>query len=1176
MRKLLLLLFVLAIPVASRQQGQGYVQVIGTKSCYANGSVNASFMNQSGSPQLPLLNGSVFPTTGTTNFDSAGKMSMYLADNNQVLPNPSQWSFVACAKPGGGPPCGTFQLTITGPGPVDVSTQLGPLQCGGSGGGGAAGQSGDVQLKNVDGSFGVSSPDRIWSDLKGTIYNYSNKAKYPDVDVTYPDFATGPTQACANAADPSGVLDSSCAIQNAIDFAWLRLGKNGVGTRIVFPMGFFTISKALRASTAFHLTGAGRGVTILNQMTPTAAGIVIYDDGRTGNPGNVGSISNMTVQYDNSLSGVLGQPFNGGVGTLVEDNFVVTNYVLHDMEIKNSGGRCLSYGVSSEELRLNNVWLTTCRTSLNGIGQASSQMNNVYAAGGGQTQNGYCFSINCVNGLQPSRLWNPTGETITALTIDPTGNNFTLTVTCTGCANQGINGTSAPIIAGHWFYLSGMTPAALNGIFQATAVSGTAGSTSFTITSNYDATNWPYGGIQTGGTPNVGPVGLPIMLGATLQSLTPGTTTPPTNAIFAPVKWPIKNSAIFMSSPAAKITNVRCDIANYSICFGLNGGQAFSIDTIYEEANPFGGAMPEMSSVDHVGMLMPWTATTQQISGAAPLAITVLDSSRFNNFATDPTQTQDLSSNAFNLVVVCPDYNPQQTGVACAANPAINTNQGEKMNVTFSPNGVMNIITRNVSGSTAPANSVWPAGSKVGYTAINANDFFGGGPQSVEIANVHGGNTVYYSGSSQYWYPYCNDDGPFVCAAHIVGVQYDRIMIWPPGYTTNIHVPRLVRYKNVGTAACGSTPEPIGAECIKAVNAFRVSVNDIDTVSFTTQHPMMPGAVSGQGFPLGYPGFVNVVYNGNGTPSISSGVFRDEQYNLTLICPTNTVGSCWAKQDYLIGGGNGSAFESTTGAALYGTQFTNDYPIYDTGGASTAVSITSWAFTPPSTLVLQGTNAFNGNNCLAISGLVTGSLFNTPTVNNQPVSCYPISGTTNSTQMTVSVAPLLVPNNYPTAATEGGTATQWMSNIRIRAIGGPANTGTAACFKVQFRNGASYADAFNVCANGSGGGTVTSASPIKTPSLTVNASTASTTANVLTAAWTPVAVNATTCTDQTFTVAGLVTTDYGVSIQPPSALGNLSATVNRVNAGSATIHFCNPTAASVTPPSGTWGIAVLH
>ena len=129
--KTLVFLFLLlcCITRTSREQGQGYTNVTGSKACYQGGSINASFVNQSGAPQLPLLNGSVFPQTAQGRFDSSGQVSFWVADNNQIFPSPSQWTFNACALPGAQPACGTTTITVTGP-LQDISAALAPLPCG--------------------------------------------------------------------------------------------------------------------------------------------------------------------------------------------------------------------------------------------------------------------------------------------------------------------------------------------------------------------------------------------------------------------------------------------------------------------------------------------------------------------------------------------------------------------------------------------------------------------------------------------------------------------------------------------------------------------------------------------------------------------------------------------------------------------------------------------------------------------------------------------------------------------------------------------------------------------------------------------------------------------------------------------------------------------------------------
>lgn len=107
----------------------GYVTVTATVPNYPGGQATASFQNQSSAPQLPLLNGSVFPTTAVQNMDASGKFTMALADNLIIQPTPSQWQIIICAKAGNqGQPCYPVTITITcvgggcTNGTLDVST----------------------------------------------------------------------------------------------------------------------------------------------------------------------------------------------------------------------------------------------------------------------------------------------------------------------------------------------------------------------------------------------------------------------------------------------------------------------------------------------------------------------------------------------------------------------------------------------------------------------------------------------------------------------------------------------------------------------------------------------------------------------------------------------------------------------------------------------------------------------------------------------------------------------------------------------------------------------------------------------------------------------------------------------------------------------------------------------
>ncbi|MGC9291813.1 MAG: hypothetical protein ACP5EP_03710 [Acidobacteriaceae bacterium] len=79
-----------------------------------------------------------------------------------------------------------------------------------------------------------------------------------------------------------------------------------------------------------------------------------------------------------------------------------------------------------------------------------------------------------------------------------------------------------------------------------------------------------------------------------------------------------------------------------------------------------------------------------------------------------------------------------------------------------------------------------------------------------------------------------------------------------------------------------------------------------------------------------------------------------------------------------------------------------------------------------------------------------------------------------------------------------------------------------------------------------------------------------------TAPITPAVVAAQSCSDQTYTISGLTAADNLGSIRPPGALGNVSVSGYASAANTLDLHFCNPSAASVTPPAGVYGFLAMH
>jgi hypothetical protein len=79
-----------------------------------------------------------------------------------------------------------------------------------------------------------------------------------------------------------------------------------------------------------------------------------------------------------------------------------------------------------------------------------------------------------------------------------------------------------------------------------------------------------------------------------------------------------------------------------------------------------------------------------------------------------------------------------------------------------------------------------------------------------------------------------------------------------------------------------------------------------------------------------------------------------------------------------------------------------------------------------------------------------------------------------------------------------------------------------------------------------------------------------------TASISPSAVSAQSCSDQTFTVTGLTVSDRLGTMTPPAALGNVSVNAYANASNTLELHFCNPSASSVTPPAGVYSFLAMH
>lgn len=80
----------------------------------------------------------------------------------------------------------------------------------------------------------------------------------------------------------------------------------------------------------------------------------------------------------------------------------------------------------------------------------------------------------------------------------------------------------------------------------------------------------------------------------------------------------------------------------------------------------------------------------------------------------------------------------------------------------------------------------------------------------------------------------------------------------------------------------------------------------------------------------------------------------------------------------------------------------------------------------------------------------------------------------------------------------------------------------------------------------------------------------------LTQTLTPVAVAGATCAEQTFVVPGLLVGDF-VDVTPPGITAGVAPVTARVSAtNTLAVTFCNATAGSLTPASGSYRIQVMR
>ncbi len=165
------------------------------------------------------------------------------------------------------------------------------------------------------------------------------------------------------------------------------------GTQVVrIPTGTCKISGELRLPGNISLRGMARESSIIQQTSPTANAITVLRCPTAPFEDCEGGIYDLTIEGSGHTT----------TGTLVEIDSVVS-YNLQNLRLYDGGGRGLQINGGTERLDSRDLTIAQTRWPLVLAGAVNeSYFYNTKVMYPGQTVDGYCFNVNCVNGVYPS------------------------------------------------------------------------------------------------------------------------------------------------------------------------------------------------------------------------------------------------------------------------------------------------------------------------------------------------------------------------------------------------------------------------------------------------------------------------------------------------------------------------------------------------------------------------------------------------------------------------------------------------------------------------------------------------------------------------------------------------------------------------------------------------------
>ena len=496
-------------------------------------------------------------------------------------------------------------------------------------------------------------------NVAGTVSTQVGQNKQPRVDVTHPDF--GIPAGCPNAADPAGINDSTCAINAAITFL-LSQKNSGQYPALYIPRGTFKVNGTIRLPAFVNIMGDGPQSSILQETNATANLLTFaLFPGYANNAYSFGgSIRDLELEGNgHSTTGTLLELQNGALS-------------LNNVLLYNHGGRGIVGYENSETTKIWNLQVQQVRWPLV-IGAYEYRINGIAIRNPGQDASGYCWNLNCVNGVFPG----PLPSSIYSL-VSASGDGTTQKYVFGG------NGGVSPLAVGNYLYTNAIAGTnALNGYWHITGV----------------ANNSPVSGqftVTVSGTAN----GIGTVMGATF-----GTALVPEN----------RHAAVWVSGGYENtFEGGEMKILQFLPSFKFVTANNTRLTDTYEEGY--------LNSI-HPSILIG--GLPDQMHGNGTTTSCTIGS---NSYACIPTTSDSMwwpayiglssdipangagiasvNGNTWTYVFPC-DYNPASSAPS-SCNPTVQQNQYEVAYVEVAGDtGSAYFLSRNLSGSTAPASTAW-------------------------------------------------------------------------------------------------------------------------------------------------------------------------------------------------------------------------------------------------------------------------------------------------------------------------------------------------------------------------------------------------------------------------------------------------------------------------------------